>query len=459
MSEEIIVMNPATQEEAGRVKKDSKETIEDKINTAHEKFQSFRKMNAQDRSDLLFKWAEKIEENKQEIAELVTLEGGKPLAEAMGEVDYANSYIKYYAEEAKRIYGRTVPANNDETRVVVTRHPIGVVAAITPWNFPVAMMARKAAPAVAAGNTFIVKPASATPMSAVKFIDLAVEAGFDKGIIQYVNASGREAGEVFTQSDKIMKLTFTGSTEVGKQLMSDATVTVKNVTMELGGHAPLIVHSDADIEKAVEGAIASKFRNSGQTCVCANRFYVHEDVLDEFTEKFTAEVKKLKVGNGMDDGVKIGPLIDEDGYDKVMKHIEDAVEKGGKITTGGEGDKSGGYFVEPTVITGVTDDMICMSEETFGPLAPIQSYSNLDEAIKKANGTEYGLAAYYFTESYKTGIRLTEELDFGVLGWNNGAPSAANIPFGGMKESGIGREGAPEGLEPYTETKVTSIKI
>ena len=459
MSEEIIVMNPATQEEAGRVKQDSKETIEDKINTAHEKFQSFRKMNAQDRSDLLFKWAEKIEENKQEIAELVTLEGGKPLAEAMGEVDYANSYIKYYAEEAKRIYGRTVPANNDETRVVVTRHPIGVVAAITPWNFPVAMMARKAAPAVAAGNTFIVKPASATPMSAVKFIDLAVEAGFDEGIIQYVNTSGREAGEVFTQSDKIMKLTFTGSTEVGKQLMSDAAVTVKNVTMELGGHAPLIVHSDADIDKAVEGAIASKFRNSGQTCVCANRFYVHEDVLDEFTEKFTAEVKKLKVGNGMDDGVKIGPLIDEDGYDKVMKHIEDAVEKGGKVTAGGSGDKSGGYFVEPTVITNVTDEMICMSEETFGPLAPIQSYSNLDEAIKKANGTEYGLAAYYFTESYKTGIRLTEELDFGVLGWNNGAPSAANIPFGGMKESGIGREGAPEGLEPYTETKVTSIKI
>lgn len=459
MAEEIIVINPATQKEAGRVKKDSKDEIEKKINTAHEKFQNFRKMNAGDRSDLLFKWSEKIDENRQEIAELVTLEGGKPLAEALGEVDYANSYIKYYAEEAKRIYGRTVPANNDGTRIVVTRHPIGVVAAITPWNFPIAMMARKAAPAVAAGNTFIVKPASATPMSAVKFIDLAVEAGFDEGVIQYVNASGRDAGEIFTQSDKIMKLTFTGSTEVGKQLMSDATVTVKNVTMELGGHAPLIVNKDADIDKAVEGAIASKFRNSGQTCVCANRFYVHEDVLDEFTEKFTAKVKELKVGNGMDEGVKIGPLIDEDGYDKVMKHIEDAVEKGGKVTTGGKGDKSGGYFVEPTVITDVTDDMICMSEETFGPLAPIQSFSNLDEAIKKANGTEYGLAAYYFTENYTTGIRLTEELDFGVLGWNNGAPSAANIPFGGLKESGVGREGAPEGLEPYTETKVTSIKI
>src|SRR5699024_10825486 len=314
---------------------------------AHEKFQDFRKMSAADRSDLLFKWAEKIDENKQGIAELVTLEGGKPLAEALGEVDYANSYIKYYAEEAKRIYGRTVPANGDDTRIVVTRHPIGVVAAITPWNFPVAMMARKAAPAVAAGNTFIVKPASATPMSAMKFIDLAVEAGFDQGVIQYVNASGRDAGEIFTSSDKIMKLTFTGSTEVGKQLMSDATSTVKNVTMEHGGHAPLIVHSDADIEKAVDGAIASKFRKGGQTSVCASRVYVHEDVQDEFTEKFTEKVKALKVGNGMDDDVKIGPLIDEDGYNKVMKHIGDAVEKGGQVMTGGSGNHSGGYFVEP----------------------------------------------------------------------------------------------------------------
>lgn len=459
MTEEIIVINPATQEEAGRLNKDSSNDIEQKITLAHEKFQTFKKMNASERSDLLFKWSEKIEENKQEIAKLVTLEGGKPLAEAIGEVEYANSYIKYYAEEAKRIYGRTVPASNDGVRIVVTKQPIGVVAAITPWNFPVAMMARKAAPAVAAGNTFIVKPASATPMSAIKFIDLALEAGFEEGIIQYVNASGRDVGKIFTKSDKIMKLTFTGSTEVGKQLMSDATSTVKNVTMELGGHAPLIVHSDADLNKAVEGAIASKFRNSGQTCVCANRFYVHEDVLDEFTEKFTAKVKELKVGNGMDEGVKIGPLIDEAGYDKVMKHIDDAMEKGGKVTTGGSGNKEQGYFVEPTVITNVTDDMICMTEETFGPLAPIQSYSNLNEVIKKANGTEYGLAAYYFTENYATGIKLTEELDFGVLGWNNGSPSAANIPFGGLKESGIGREGGPEGLEPYVETKVTSIKI
>lgn len=459
MSEEIIVINPATREEIGKVQKDSQDDIEKKIDLADETFKSFKQLTAYERADLLFKWADKIDENKDEIAELVTKEGGKPLTEALGEVDYANSYIRYYAEEAKRIYGRTVPSSKENNRIVVTRHPIGLVAAITPWNFPVAMMARKAAPAVAAGNTFIVKPASATPLSAMKFIDLALEAGFEKGVIQYVNASGKDAGEIFTKSDKIMKLTFTGSTPVGKQLMSDASVTVKNVTMELGGHAPLIVHKDADIDKAVEGTIASKFRNSGQTCVCANRLYVHEDVLAEYTEKLTAKVKELKMGNGMEDGVKIGPLIDEDGYDKVMKHIEDAVNKGAKVETGGQGDKDIGYFVEPTVLTNVTDDMLCMTEETFGPLAPIQSYSDLEEAVTKANSTEFGLAAYYFTENYKTGIYLTDVLDFGVLGWNNGAPSAANIPFGGLKESGVGREGAIEGLEPYTETKVTSINL
>ncbi|QQD85160.1 MULTISPECIES: NAD-dependent succinate-semialdehyde dehydrogenase [Jeotgalicoccus] len=459
MSEEIIVINPATREEIGKVQKDSQDDIEKKIDLADETFKSFKKLTAYERADLLFKWADKIDKNKEEIAELVTKEGGKPLTEALGEVDYANSYIRYYAEEAKRIYGRTVPSSKENNRIVVTRHPIGVVAAITPWNFPVAMMARKAAPAVAAGNTFIVKPASATPLSAMKFIDLALEAGFDKGVIQYVNASGKDAGEIFTKSDKIMKLTFTGSTAVGKKLMSDASVTVKNVTMELGGHAPLIVHKDADIDKAVEGTIASKFRNSGQTCVCANRLYVHEDVLEEYTEKLTAKVKELKMGNGMEDGVKIGPLIDEDGYDKVMNQLEDAISKGAKVETGGQGNKEAGYFIEPTVLSNVSDDMLCMKEETFGPLAPIQSYSNLDEAVAKANGTEFGLAAYYFTENYATGVYLTDVLDFGVLGWNNGAPSAANIPFGGLKESGVGREGAIEGLEPYTETKVTSINL
>jgi len=459
MSEEITVMNPATGEEIRSIKKDSREDIEAKIEIANQVFKKYKKKNAHDRSALLSEWAKLIRENKDEIAELITKENGKPLAESLGEVEYACSYIDYYAEEGKRVYGRTIPPHEDDVRLVVTKQPIGVVAAITPWNFPVAMMARKAAPAVAAGCTFLVKPARETPLSAMRFLDLAKDAGFEAGVIQYVNASGKDAGEVFSQSDKVMKLTFTGSTAVGKKLMEGAASTVKNITMELGGHAPLVVHKDADLETAVDHAIATKFRNSGQTCVCANRFYVHEDIADAFSEKFSEKVKKLKMGNGMDEGVQVGPMINKDGYDKVMEHINDARQKGGTITAGGNGNNSEGYFIEPTVITDATDEMIIMNEETFGPVAPIQTFSNLDEAIEKANDTEYGLAAYFFTESYRDGIRLQEGLNFGVLGWNNGKPSAAHIPFGGLKESGIGREGGLEGIEPYLETKITSMKI
>ncbi len=459
MSEEIKVMNPATGEEIQSIKKDSRKDIEAKIDTAYQAFKKYKKKNPHERSALLVEWARLIRENKDEIAELITKENGKPIAESKGEVEYACSYIDYYAEEGKRAYGRTIPPHEDDVRLVVTKQPIGVVAAITPWNFPVAMMARKAAPAVAAGCTFLVKPARETPLSAMKFLDLAKEAGFEEGVIQYVNASGKDAGEIFSQSDKVMKLTFTGSTAVGKKLMQDAASTVKNITMELGGHAPLVVHKDADIETAVDHAIATKFRNSGQTCVCANRFYVHEDIATEFSKKFSEKVKTLKVGNGMDTDVQVGPMINKDGYDKVMAHINDAREKGGTITAGGDGDHSKGYFIEPTVITGATDEMVIMNEETFGPVAPIQTFSNLDDAIEKANDTEYGLAAYFFTESYRDGIKLQEGLNFGVLGWNNGKPSAAHIPFGGLKESGIGREGGPEGIEPYLETKITSMKI
>lgn len=459
MSEEITVMNPATGEEIQRIKKESKEDIEKKIDKAHETFKKYKKKNAHDRSALLVEWARLIRQNKDEIAELITKENGKPLAESQGEVEYACSYIDYYAEEGKRAYGRTIPPHEDDVRLVVTKQPIGVVAAITPWNFPVAMMARKAAPAVAAGCTFLVKPARETPLSAMKFLDLAKDAGFEEGVIQYVNASGKDAGEAFSQSDKVMKLTFTGSTAVGKTLMEGAASTVKNITMELGGHAPLVVHKDADLETAVDHAIVTKFRNSGQTCVCANRFYVHEDIAEKFSEKFSEKVSHLKVGNGMDEDVQVGPMINKDGYEKVMEHINDAKEKGGTITSGGKGEHSKGFFIEPTVITGATDEMIIMNEETFGPVAPIQTFSTLDEAIEKANDTEYGLAAYFFTESYRDGIKLQEGLNFGVLGWNNGKPSAAHIPFGGLKESGIGREGGPEGIEPYLETKITSMKI
>lgn len=459
MSEEIIVLNPATGQEIDRVKKENKADIDKKIEKAHEMFKKFKQKNPHDRSALLVEWSKLIGEHKEEIAELITKENGKPLQESRGEVDYARSYVDYYAEEAKRVYGRTIPPHEDDVRMVVTKQPVGVVAAITPWNFPIAMMARKAAPAVAAGCTFLVKPASATPLSAMKFLDLALEAGFDEGVIQYVTASGRDAGEAFTESDKVMKITFTGSTAVGKSLMEGAASTVKNITMELGGHAPLVVHKDADIDLAVEHAIATKFRNSGQTCVCANRFYVHEDVAEAFSKKFADAAKNLKMGNGLDEDVAIGPMINEDGYDKVMRHINDAEEKGGNILTGGKGTKDEGYFIEPTVITGATDEMIIMNEETFGPVAPIQTFSTLDEAIEKANDTEYGLAAYFFTESYRDGIKLQEGLDFGVLGWNNGKPSAAHIPFGGLKESGMGREGGPEGIEPYLETKITSMRV
>lgn len=459
MSDEIIVYNPATSEELERLKRDGEADIREKIDLAYATFHKLKKENAKERTDKLFKWADLIEENKEDIATIVTEENGKPMAESRGEVDTALEYIRYYAEEGKRVYGRTVPSYKDDNRIVVTKQPIGVVAAITPWNFPVAMMARKAGPAVAAGCTFIVKPASETPLSAIKFLDLAKDAGFDDGVVQYISASGSDAGKVFTGSKKVSKITFTGSTAVGKKLMADASQTVKNITMELGGHAPVIVHKDADIERAVDGTITTKFRNSGQTCVCANRVYVHEDIADEFTEKLSEKVGGLKMGNGLEEGTKIGPIINKDGYDKILTHINDASEKGGRVTVGGGSDDSEGHFVEPTVISGATDDMLIMTEETFGPVAPIQTFSDVDDAIKRANDTEYGLAAYFFTENYATGIQIQEGLDFGVLGWNNGLPSAVNIPFGGLKESGLGREGAPEGIEPYLETKITSINI
>lgn len=378
---------------------------------------------------------------------------------ATGEVKYATDYILWFAEEAKRTYGRTIPEHVENKRLVVTRAPVGVVASITPWNFPAAMMTRKAAPALAAGCTFICKPAQDTPLTTMKLVDLAHEAGFDKDVIQYVNGSGKELGQIFTKHPLISKITYTGSTPVGKQLMEQSSSTLKKITLELGGHAPLIVHEDADIDKAVKGTITSKFRNAGQTCVCANRIYVHESVKEAFEEALKTEVSKLKVGNGQDESTDIGPVINADGFEKIQSHIEDATSKGARIVTGGTSYKDGGYYVTPTVLADVTDDMKIMVEETFGPVAPIQTYKEIDEVIEKANDTPFGLAAYFFTENYRIGIQLYENLDYGVIGWNDGGPSAAHIPFGGMKESGFGREGGSEGIEPYLETKVVSILI
>lgn len=460
MTDYFSVENPATGDLIQEVKINTEEEINLALKKGHDSFKKWSKINAHERSRLLQKWSKKINENKEEIAKVMTMENGKPLSESLGEVDYSTSYIDWYAEEAKRIYGRTIPANVESKRILVTKQPIGLVAAITPWNFPAAMMARKAAPALAAGCTFIVKPAVETPLTTIKFIELAHEAGIPEGVIQYVNGRGSMIGDLFSNSDYVRKITFTGSTPVGKELIRNSADTIKHVTMELGGHAPLIVAADADIDYAVKQTVGTKFRNAGQTCVCANRLIVHESILDEFTEKFVAEVKKLKVGNGLDEGTTVGPIINEKGFNKIVAQIKDAKEKGAEVLLGDKYDanqEKGYFFVHPTVLKNVNTDMIIMHEETFGPVAPITSFKTIEEAVELANSTPYGLAAYFFTTDYRTGTYLHDHLDFGIIGWNDGGPSAAHAPFGGMKESGLGREGGIEGIEPYLETKYMSI--
>lgn len=385
------------------------------------------------------------------------------MLESLGELDYAISYIDWYAEEAKRIYGRTIPANTESKRIIISKQPIGPVAAITPWNFPAAMITRKVAPALAAGCTIIVKPAVETPLTAMRILDLAHEAGVPIDVIKYVNGSGSVIGDIFTESKYIRKITFTGSTPVGKILMKNSAATMKHMTMELGGHAPLIVAKDANLQYAAEEAIKTKFRNAGQTCISANRLIVHEDVLDDFSEKLIAETKKLKVGNGLSKDTDIGPIINQKGYDKICAQINDAVLKGAEVLIGDrskeskEGDDSKSLFISPTVLKNINEDMDIMTEETFGPVAPIIGFKSLEEAVSIANNTPYGLAAYFFTNDYRTGVYLHEHLDFGIVGWNDGAPSGAHVPFGGMKESGLGREGGTEGIDSYLETKYLSI--
>lgn len=460
MVETIKVTNPATGELVEEVTPDTEQEIKSKIEKVTQGFQKWKKINAHERARLLKEWSNLIQEHKKSIARVMTLESGKPLQESLGEVDYATSYIDWFAEEAKRIYGRTIPAHTESKRILVTRQPVGVVAAITPWNFPAAMMTRKAAPALAAGCTFIVKPASETPLTTMKLIELAHEAGIPEDAVQYVNGSGGTIGEIFTNTPQIRKITFTGSTPVGKQLIKQSADSVQHVSMELGGHAPLIVAKDADLDIAVSQTIASKFRNAGQTCICANRVLVAKEVVDEFAEKLVQEVQKLKVGNGLEEGTQVGPVINKGGFEKVVSQIDDAVEKGADVLVGNtfdENDEKGYYFVHPTVLNHVTNEMVIMQEETFGPVLPITAFETIEEAVDIANNTPFGLAAYFFTNDYRTGTYLHENLNFGVVGWNDGAPSAAHAPFGGMKESGIGREGGLEGIEPYLETKYISI--
>lgn len=454
----LDVLNPATNEVIKTLEYTDEQTAHRQIERAHEAFQSWKQVDAHERSAKLFEWARLVDEHKNELAKLITQEGGKPYKEAQGEVDYANSYIKWYAEEAKRIYGRTIPANSSSKKIIVQQFPVGVVGAITPWNFPAAMITRKMAPALAAGCTIVCKPATQTPLTTIRLVELAHEAGIPEDAIQYVILSGKNAGEIFNESPIIQKVTFTGSTQVGKKLIEQAYQSVKNVTMELGGLAPLIVHEDANVDLAVDQTIATKFRNAGQTCICANRIYVHESIEQEYIEKLTEKVHALKVGNGMDEDVVVGPLINQEGVNKVIDQIKDAEDKGGQLSRSlSDIQELGGNFLKPVVISNANQEMKAIHEETFGPIAPVMTYSDLEDAIQMANDTEFGLAAYFFTNDYHTGFHLYESLDYGVIGWNDGGPSAAHAPFGGMKQSGYGREGGIEGIEPYLETKYLSI--
>ncbi|MEB6201151.1 NAD-dependent succinate-semialdehyde dehydrogenase [Mammaliicoccus fleurettii] len=454
---ELKVYNPATNEVVKTIKYTSEEEATQQISNAQEAYESWRERDAHDRSALLLKWYQLIDEHKEELAELITLENGKPYKEALGEVAYANSYIQWYQEEAKRIYGKTIPANQKGKKIITDSFPVGVVGAITPWNFPAAMIARKMAPALAAGCTIVCKPSLETPLTTIRMVELAHEAGIPEDAIQYVVLSGRDAGRIFTESPIIQKITFTGSTPVGKQLIKASSDSVKNVTMELGGLAPVIVHKDADLELAVNQTIATKFRNSGQTCISANRIFVHKDIEQAYTELLTKKVNALNVGNGLEQDIDMGPLINQNAVEKVLDQIEDAVEHGGELSLPIEQLKLGGNFLKPVVIRHANLEMKVMHEETFGPIAAVMTYDHLEDIIKVANDTEYGLAAYFFTNDYRTGFDIYRKLDYGVIGWNDGAPSAAHAPFGGYKESGYGREGGIEGIEPYLETKYLSI--
>ena len=456
----IDVLNPMNQEWIDSVPNAGEKEAKLAADAAHEAFQDWKDTTAYERAAFLWRWHQLIDEQKEELATTMTKEQGKPLKEALGEIEYANSYIAWYAEEAKRIYGETIPASKRNKRLLVHKQPVGVIAAITPWNFPAAMITRKVAPALAAGCTVLIKPAEQTPLTALRLVELAYQAGAPTGIINIVTGDAGKISDTWLSDSRIKKLSFTGSTEVGKLLMKKSSDTMKRISLELGGQAPFIVLKDANIDKAIEGAIASKFRNAGQTCICSNRFYVHESVIDAFTDKLQVAVEQLKVGNGLHSDTDIGPLIDQDAYKKVTHHIKDALKQGAELVCGGNSYESDrGYFVEPTVLTHTNDNMLCMSEETFGPVLPITTFTDEVNVIQRANHTPFGLAAYLFTENISKAIILSEALDYGIIGLNDGSPSAAQAPFGGFKESGLGREGGHQGIEEYLETKYISIDL
>ena len=455
--ETFEVNNPASLEIIGNVPKCSVSETKKAIDDANNAFQTWKETTAKERSVILKKWGELITENADDLAKIMTIEQGKPLAEAKGEILMGASYIEFYAEEAKRVYGDVIPDPRPGKRIVIIKQPVGVVGAITPWNFPNSMITRKCAAAMAVGCTTVVKPASQTPFSALAVAVLAKEAGLPDGVFNVITGSASEIGKELTSNSSVRKISFTGSTEVGKILLEQSASTVKKVSMELGGHAPLIVFDDADIDEAVAGAMQSKFRNSGQTCICTNRIFVHEKIYDEFLNKFTEEVSKITVGNGLEDGIVSGPLIDKASLEKVIDHVQDAVNTGAKIAIGGDIHSIGGNFYQPTVLSNVSRRAKITFEETFGPVAPLYKFSSDDEVIKLANDTPYGLASYFFSRDIGRIWRIAEALEYGIVSINNGLPTIAEVPFGGVKESGMGREGSRYGLDDYLTIKYISM--
>ena len=453
----LDVINPVNQEIIGQVPNCGAEETNVAIIAAAEAQKKWQKYPAKEKASILRDFYALLCSNQDDLAKILTYEQGKPLAEAIGEIAYSASFIEWFAEEAKRVYGDLIPGHMHDRRTLIIKQPVGVVASITPWNFPSAMLARKVGPALATGCSLVCKPAKQTPFSALAFAYLAEEAGVPKGLLNVLTGNAQTIGKALTDSEVVRKLTFTGSTEIGKMLLKECANTVKRVSMELGGHAPFIVFEDADIEAAIQGAIAAKYRNSGQTCVCANRIYVHEDVYEEFSKGFTKEAGKLKTGQGFDPSTDQGPLIDKAALAKVEEHVADAKNHGGQIALGGKPHQLGGLFYEPTVIKDANDQMLVSYEETFGPVAPLFSFSSEEEVIERANNTPFGLASYFYTRDLAKSWRVSEQLEYGIVGLNTGIISTEMAPFGGIKESGMGREGSKYGIDDYLEIKYVSL--
>jgi succinate-semialdehyde dehydrogenase/glutarate-semialdehyde dehydrogenase len=456
--ETFDVTNPADGSLVATVPQMTASEAQRAVDAASRAWPEWRARTAKDRASILKRWHGLLMENQDDLAAIMTAEQGKPLAESAGEVAYGASFIEWFAEEGKRIYGDVIPTHMADRRIVVIKQPVGVVAAITPWNFPNAMIARKAGPALAAGCTFVSKPASETPLSALAMCVLAEQAGVPAGVLNVVTTThSREVGEVLTTSELVRKFSFTGSTEVGKELIKQCASTVKRVSMELGGNAPFIVFDDADIDAAVKGAIISKYRNAGQTCVCANRIYVQASVYEEFVEKFSRAAEKMKVGRGEEEGVEIGPLISESAIEKVECLLQDALDKGGEVTQGGSRHELGGLFFQPTVVKNATRDMVFSREEIFGPLAPIFRFDKDEDVVEMANDTQYGLASYFYARDIGRIWRVAEALEYGMVCINDGILSTEVAPFGGVKESGTGREGSKYGIDEFVEIKYLTL--